>query len=555
MLKLATIIDNPGEPEVHSRYRDPAALRDLGYNAVAIYESTALSGLETADVVSSGELRRWVTAHIERIARAIDDAQRAGLAVYFFYDALVLPTDLVQRQSASLTCRHRSTVLCPASEQAIELSVAALRAMLTRFAGAAGVVLRFGETDAARLPHLVGNEIYTPHCPRCSQLSRADRIVTLLGRFHDLVVREQGRQLIARAWNVRPNGMHDSVELARHVAERLPRPAPGEADRLLLSFKFTHTDFWRYQKWNPSSLACGDRPILYELQCQREFEGKGGVPNWQVGLWRDGYPESPDDEPAGLAHVAGRVNLAGVWAWVRGGGWGGPFVTSETWIDANAFAVPPLADEPGVEPADLARRWVDERLKIEDEAVRDVIVGILQRSPDFVRDAFYIGPYARLRTDPWHPAADWIEDDLVDAQAAWRIVQRLPETELEAVVQEKRRAAEQVSEARASLQRLAAERSDATIEQMVNTLTYTESLFEALRDLLHGLVAYRRYLTQRSAAAAETARQKLLAAQTHWNHHSQRHGSLPGTATAFREAHFWALTQQILGELATASNA
>ena len=29
---------------------------------------------------------------------------------------------------------------------------------------------------------------------------------------------------------------------------------------------------------------------------------------------------------------------------------------------------------------------------------------------------------------------------------------------------------------------------------------------------------------------------------------------MPGTATAFREAHFWELTQQIVGELAAATN-
>src|SRR5690606_33238860 len=122
--------------------------------------------------------------------------------------------------------------------------------------------------------------------------------------------------------------MHDSVELCQRIAARLP----GEEadDRLVLSFKFTQTDFWRYQRWNPSSLTFGGRPILYELQCQREFEGKGGVPNWQAPLWRDGAPEVAEDV-AGLANVADRVNLAGLWAWVRGGGWGGPFVASESW--------------------------------------------------------------------------------------------------------------------------------------------------------------------------------------------------------------------------------
>ena len=57
MLKLATLINNPGEPEVDSRYNDPAALRDLGYNGLVIYQTTALSGVESADAIESGEIR------------------------------------------------------------------------------------------------------------------------------------------------------------------------------------------------------------------------------------------------------------------------------------------------------------------------------------------------------------------------------------------------------------------------------------------------------------------------------------------------------------------
>ena len=546
MLKLATLIENPGEPSIETRYRDPHVLHALGYNALAIYETTALAGVENPEVIADSELRRWLNARIDQIGCTIREATAAGLEVYLFYDVLVLPADVVQRQGRAVTCRgSRTTALCPASEAASDPSVQALRGTLQRWPEVAGVVLRFGETDAMRLPHLVGNDIYSPRCPRCSQLGRADRVVQTVSRFHQLVVSEFGKRLIARAWNVRPGGLHDSFELAQRVVERLP--GDDRDDRLMLSFKFTHTDFWRYQKWNPPSLACGQRPILYELQCQREFEGKGGIPNWQADLWRDGCPETREgSEPAGLVQVRDRVNLAGLWAWVRGGGWGGPFIKNETWIDANVYAVPQLADNPEIEAHELAGQWIEQRLGTKENSLTDRMRAILEHSPEIARQAFYIGPFAERKTDPWHPSGDWIQDDVVDAQAAWRMIQRLPDSVLDTAVQEKEAAAARASENRAALQHLVSDRSHAALEPLVNTLIYTESLCETLRDLIAGLVAYRRFQKHRTSATAEIARQKVLAAQSHWNHHTQRHGSLPGTATAFREVHFWELTQQIL---------
>lgn len=560
MLKLATLIENPGEPAVQSRYHDFDELRTLGYNALAIYETTGISGLENAEVISSTELKRWVQNHFDRVDRTIEQARAADLDVYLFYDALVLARDVVERDVNALTCRHRPNTLCPASDRAIELSLSALESILLRWPGIAGVVYRFGDTDADRLPYLVGNDIYSPHCPRCSQFGRADRITTLLERVHGVVVGQHGKRLIARAWNLRPNGIHDSTDLARRVIERLPAPvtAPdpeskktaGDGPAFMLSFKFTQTDFWRYQKWNPSSLVAGDVPIIYELQCQREFEGKGGLPNWQLPLWRDGYPESVGDGAVrGLAEAVDRVNLAGLWAWVRGGGWGGPFIKDETWVDANVFAVPRLADNPKADVAGIGRQWIDERLSLDTEAEADLLMDILERSPEFVCQAFYIGPFAASKADPWHPNADWIQDDVLDADSAWRMIQRLPESKLDEVIAEKAAAVDRVANCRARLHQLLSDRDHHDLERLGNTLSYAESFFEALRDLLAGLIAYRRYQKTRTPAARELTRSKLFAAQTHWNHHVQRFGSLPGAATAFRESHFWDLTQDILGEV------
>ncbi len=548
MLKLAALIDNPGEPPIDSRYQAPEQLKALGYTGRVIYGTTALSGVESAEVISDAEMRRWVQNAMDEVTRTIDSSRRAGLDVYLFYDCLVLATDVVERNTNALTCRGRRDVLCPASEQAVELSVRAMETLLRRWPEVSGIVLRFGDCDAGRLPHIMGNDIYFPHCPRCSQLGRADRIAGIIDRFYQRVVMHHDKQLIVRGWNVRPGGLHDTADLARRVVERLP--GEPEDSRLILSFKFTQTDFWRYQRWNPSSLVCGKRPVIYEFQCQREFEGKGGLPNWQAPLWRDGYPELQEaDSPSGLAKVVDTVNLAGVWAWVRGGGWGGPFVNNETWIDANVYALAKLGADPKMNVKELSRQWVDERLDIPDPAIADCLMTILDHSPQIILQAFYIHAIAAKKNKPWHPNADWIQDDLLDVQAAWRMIQRLPEHQLDEVLHEKQSASEQITADLGSLQHLLSAENQHVIEPLVNSLQYAESFIHTLRDLLTGLVAYRRFLKSRQPASAQIARQKLFDAQAHWNHHTQRHGSLPGAATAFREVHFWELTQKILDEL------
>ncbi|MEM6553198.1 MAG: hypothetical protein AAF750_13855 [Planctomycetota bacterium] len=557
MLKLATLLRNAGEPRGESRYDRPEELSALGYTGLVMYETTALSGVSSPDDLADPELRRWVEQMLEGVQRQAEAARSAGLGVYVSYDVIVLPRDVVGRHESAVVSRHRSDVLDPTKPKALELSVKALEALLGRLPEVEGVVLRFGDTDAARLPYLMGNDIYSPP----SSVGRADRVVSVLERFHELVVGRLGKRLIARAWNVNPGGLHDTPELAARVADRLPGD-PGD-ERFVLSFKYTQTDFWRYQPWNKSSLCFGDRPILYELQCQREFEGKGGVPNWLVPVWQDGPPpeELPPEElgsgdkqgeaewAGGLQRVGERVNWAGVMAWVRGGGWGGPFVGHEEWIDANVWSVPRLVDEPGLDAEALAGRWVDERLGVGRKPVASALTAILSESGEIARKAFYVGAYARSRSDAWHPSADYIQDDVLDVRALWRLIQRLPEAQLKSVLEEKQSAADRMSHLRGDLQLAAGDRRHRNLLPLVNSMLYTEAFYETLRDLVVGLVQYRRFTKSADPTQAYEARQRLLAAQGHWNHHTQRYGSMPGTATPFRENEFWEITQDVLAKL------
>ena len=102
---------------------------------------------------------------------------------------------------------------------------------------------------------------------------------------------------------------------------------------------------------------------------------------------------------------------------------------------------------------------------------------------------------------------------------------------------------------RAALQWLQNDENRSLLDPLINTLIYTESFLSVMRDLLAGLAAYRRYLKSRDTIDAQSCRQRLMAAQSAWNHHTQRHGALPGTATAFREVNFWELTQRMIDDV------
>lgn len=551
MLVLATLLENPGEPPIQTRYRDPAVLARRGYTGWVIHRSTALSGLPSPDVIEDGELRGFARALLDQIDDEIAKARAAGLAVYLSYDAGVLAGGWMRAKPMIQPGRSRTDALDPGHPKVLELSCRALEGWLRRWPELAGVVLRIGDHDAARTPFLYGGDLYREQ--RHEAEPRAERAAKVIEAYRKLTD-TMDRTLIVRAWNVHPGGMHDDPDIARGVAERLPVRDDG---RLIFSFKHTRTDFWRYQPWNPGIAASAPHPVIVELECQREFEGKGGIPNWQAPLWLQG--PSPDEltsgesgESGGLATLRQDPRFAGVSAWVRGGGWGGPFVKDERWIDANVDAASRLVREPQATLSEMAQGWVRDRLGQDHPAVVEAMSNLMLDSAELARQAFYLQPYAIAKGDPWEPGEGWIQDDLIRADAAWKMLQSLSEDELDQAVLEKRAAASGISQHRARLQHLLMDRSHRDIEPLVNTLVYTESLYQALRDLIDGLVAYRQFQRDRgSRAYAKHAHEKLLSAQSHWNHHTQRHASVSGVATPFRESEFWELTQRILDEVDT----
>ena len=175
------IHENPGEPELRTRYRDPAVLKGMGYEAIVIPGAlTALpgarEGIESASATARGATRKPadLEAAIEGQVRA---ALGLGMKVFFYGDALLLPRQLVEQHPEWL-CEDGSGRLCAGKDAVYEAMQEQVAALFRRWPGAAGLVMRT-EVAAEGMPHMVGTPLHAGiggACAVCGKISLVERL-------------------------------------------------------------------------------------------------------------------------------------------------------------------------------------------------------------------------------------------------------------------------------------------------------------------------------------------------------------------------------------------
>jgi hypothetical protein len=65
-----------------------------------------------------------------------------------------------------------------------------------------------------------------------------------------------------------------------------------------------------------------------------------------------------DTYPKSLSDVAKNPLVVGIWTWSRGGGWGGPSITHEMWIDLNVYVISHWARNTSAQELDLFNDYV-----------------------------------------------------------------------------------------------------------------------------------------------------------------------------------------------------
>lgn len=342
---LDMVHHNPGEPPFVTRYLDPLFLSDLGFNGQVFKHIHCIATFAAAGVdcfPEGSEEKEWLDAFTPGISDAIREAKSAGLRVFHHLDLFVLPRRLIDH--------FRDAVVDPVSGRislerpmTLELHRVMFDELFERFPELDGFIIRVGETYLMDTPHHCGNGPlprgggpWSPvhgypgvdsSAPAWGR-AEADACVKLIRFLRDEICEKHGKTLIFRTWDIFPDRLHARADHYLDVVGRIdPHPL------LLFSIKHTALDFWRRVKTNPC-IGIGPHRQVIEVQCQREYEGKGAYPNYVMQGVIEGFEENR--EKHGLSDWLRDPLVAGVFNWSRGGGWYGPYLENEFWPDFHA---------------------------------------------------------------------------------------------------------------------------------------------------------------------------------------------------------------------------
>lgn len=370
---------NPGEATTKSHYLDPQFLQDAGFGAKVFFLFDAAQfGIDWRDFSpeifpEGSDGAAWVAEKADSITARYNAAKAAGLDVYCMLDMLVLPGRLVDAHRAEI-CNEKGKIDIsrPYTRRCVSYL---LRSMFEKFPQLDGLIVRTGETYLHDAHHHVGNHPVQ---------NGMDDHVTLINLLRDEVCERLGKKVFYRTWDM--GQLHSLPHHYLSVTDKV-EPHPN----LYFSVKHTMTDFWRSGitadrpdfdsidtywleesghygvPFNPT-LGIGRHKQIVEVQCQREYEGKGAHPNYIAHGVIDGFSELLHCQPPFcLKHLRQDGKLAGIWTWSRGVGWGGPYISNEFWVDLNARVLALWAGNPSLTEEECFNTFARERGLPEEE--------------------------------------------------------------------------------------------------------------------------------------------------------------------------------------------
>lgn len=371
-ITMDMVHNNPGEAPTSTIFNNPATLRHLGYDAKVFFLFDAAQfGIDWSilnpHIFAEGSAEhKWMSDKQKSIAEKYDAAKGEGLRVYCMLDMLVLPRKMVSLYADSLlNDKGKIDIQRPFTQHCVRLL---MRQIFATFPQLDGLVIRTGETYLNDAPYHQGNH------PVQTDI-KADHI-TLINILRQEVCVALGKDIFYRTWDF---GQFHS--LPRYYTAITDIIEPHK--HLYFSIKHTTTDFWRGgihdrnidfdafnnywidetsamgNPFNPT-IGIGRHKQIVEVQCQREYEGKAVHPNYIAAGVIDGFSEYRNarmPHPYCLNHLRDNKLVRGIWTWTRGGGWGGPYLTNEFWVQLNAYVLTHWAKSPKTSEHDIFRQF------------------------------------------------------------------------------------------------------------------------------------------------------------------------------------------------------
>lgn len=353
-ITMDMVHNNPGEQPTQTIFTQPETLKSYAYDSEVFFLFDAAQfGIDwqvlSPDILPQGsEEYAWMMDKRNTITQKYNNAHKSGLRVYCMLDMLVLPRRMTQLYADSLlNDKGKIDISKPFTQHCVRLL---LRQMFQTFPQLDGLVIRTGETYLNDAPYYVGNHPV--------QNNLVEDHLTLLNILREEVCEKLQKDIFYRTWDF--GQFHSLPHWYLSITNQI---APHK--HLYFSVKHTMTDFWRsaiphpqtsYANYNAywinetshlgnpfnPTIGIGNHKQIIEVQCQREYEGKAVHVNYIAQGVIEGFQEYHDSNmphPYCLLDLNDNPLISGIWTWSRGGGWGGPYLQNEFWVELNAYVL------------------------------------------------------------------------------------------------------------------------------------------------------------------------------------------------------------------------
>jgi hypothetical protein len=303
------------------------------------------------DILPEGsDARKWVDQKAARIQAQQEACKAQGISVFAMADLVLFPKRLIEKYGIKKTF---GDVGHPKTQELLRAQVSEI---FEQFPLTDGLVVRIGETYLHDAPYHEGS-IHDKKSPEKT-------IIPLMQLLREEICVKRGKKLIFRTWV-----SFDTNAGAYQKVSDAVEPHPN----LMISIKHCEGDFHRANRFS-RSIGQGRHPQIIEVQCAREYEGKGAYPNYIAHGVIEGFEEHanmPANQISSLREFAERKPelYAGVWTWTRGGGWDGPYIKNEMWCDLNAWVMAQWAKDPAQSEEAVFKRYAKRRLGLKGDDI------------------------------------------------------------------------------------------------------------------------------------------------------------------------------------------
>eukprot|EP01120_Amphizonella_sp_Union-15-10_P014262 TRINITY_DN6859_c0_g1_i2.p1 TRINITY_DN6859_c0_g1~~TRINITY_DN6859_c0_g1_i2.p1 ORF type:complete len:563 (-),score=97.94 TRINITY_DN6859_c0_g1_i2:18-1706(-) len=375
-----------------SIFDNPTAVANYGFNTETeggVGLCARFESLSPEIFPNNSSALSWLLNYQQEQHQSVNKWKEAKLAYIVEMDLIIWPKTLVTLfKDQVLDTKGRISIDQP---KTLEILGLMFDELIQTFPTIDGFMFRVGETYLPSSPLFVGNGAIDFSLSFSEQQRQYIKLITFL---RQRICVEHNKIVIFRTWDTSgfspgdPARFHPNLEYYLNVTNNIPTHT-----NLVFSVKHTNLDFWRFLAWNPC-LTQGKHQQIIEVECQREYEGKGAYPNYIGDGVINGFYEMP--KIVGIKDVVSNPLIVGIWTWARGGGWFGPDIKAwEAWESLNTLVV--------------AHYCIDE-LKLDPETI--VIFRELSLfSSQAVLQMRYCTDYDKTLKGEYMPTNNWMRDD------------------------------------------------------------------------------------------------------------------------------------------------